>query len=41
MDKAIELREAILPWLRQMKNERSTFAQTRDAMNRIAAGWSF
>jgi flagellar biosynthesis/type III secretory pathway ATPase len=41
IDKAIELREKILPWLRQNKNERSTLAQTREAMDRIAAAWTF
>jgi flagellum-specific ATP synthase len=41
LDKAIELREKILPWLRQAKNERSTLAQTREAMQRIAAAWSY
>jgi flagellum-specific ATP synthase len=41
LDKAIELRDKLLPWLRQVKNERSTMAQTRDAMNQIAVGWTF
>ena len=41
IDKAIELRESILPWLRQNKNERSMFAQTRESMDRIAAAWTF
>ena len=41
IDKAIELREKVLPWLRQAKNERSPLAQTREAMNRIAAAWTF
>jgi flagellum-specific ATP synthase len=41
IDKAIELREHVLPWLRQAKNERSTLAQTRAAMDRIAAAWTF
>ena len=40
IDKAIELREQVLPWLRQAKNERSTLAQTRAAMDRIAAAWN-
>ena len=41
IDKAIELREHVLPWLRQAKNERSPLAQTRAAMDRIAATWTF
>ena len=41
LDKAIELRVKIMPWLRQAKNERVAFADTRDAMNRIAAEWNF
>lgn len=41
VDKAIELREAILPWLRQSKTERSDIAQTRAAMHRIASAWNF
>ncbi len=41
LDKAIELREQIMPWLRQSKNERSTLAQTRETMQRIAALWTF
>lgn len=41
LDKAIELREKIITWLRQGKNERSAFAATRDGMNRIAAEWNF
>ncbi|HWY87115.1 MAG TPA: EscN/YscN/HrcN family type III secretion system ATPase, partial [Gemmataceae bacterium] len=41
IDKAIELREKVLPWLRQAKNERSTLAQARETMDRIAAAWSF
>jgi flagellum-specific ATP synthase len=41
IDKAIELRERILPWLRQAKNEQSTFAQTRAGMDRVAGEWKF
>jgi flagellum-specific ATP synthase len=41
IDKAIDLREQILPWLRQGKNERCTLSQTREAMQRIASGWTF
>ena len=41
LDKAIELREKILPWLKQTKNERSTLAQTKETMQRIAAAWTF
>jgi flagellum-specific ATP synthase len=41
IDKAIELREHVLPWLRQAKNERSTLAQTRATMDRIATAWTF
>ena len=41
IDKSIELREKILPWLRQAKNERSTFAATCAAMNHIVSGWNF
>ena len=40
IDKAIELRERVLPWLRQAKNERCDFAKTREAMDRIAAAWT-
>ena len=41
IDKAIELREKVLPWLRQAKNERCAPGQTRATMNQIAAAWSF
>jgi flagellum-specific ATP synthase len=41
IDKAIELREQILPWLRQAKTERSEFGQTKAAMQRIASAWNF
>ena len=41
IDKAIELRERVLPWLRQAKNERCDFAKTREAMDKIAAAWTF
>jgi len=41
IDKAIELREAILLWLKQQKNERSAFLQTRATMDRIAAAWPY
>jgi FliI/YscN family ATPase len=41
IDKAIELRELIVPWLRQSKNEHCDFAQTRQAMHRIASAWTF
>ena len=40
-DKAIELRERVLPWLRQPKNERSLKAATLEAMHKIAAAWTF
>src|SRR5207302_10513095 len=40
LDQAIELREKVLPWLRQPKNERSGMPQTREAMDRIAALWT-
>jgi flagellum-specific ATP synthase len=41
LDKAIELREKILPLLKQARNERTPLAQTKEAMQRIAAGWAF
>jgi flagellum-specific ATP synthase len=41
LDQAIEMREKILPWLRQAKNERSGFAQTREAMNHLGAAWKY
>ena len=41
LDKAIELREKILPWLRQAKNERTPPAVTREAMHRLTADWKF
>lgn len=41
IDKAIELRERILPWLRQRKNERATFAATLEAVRPIGAAWNF
>jgi flagellum-specific ATP synthase len=41
IDKAIELREKIVPWLRQSKNERSTFERTRATMQEIAAQWNY
>ncbi len=40
-DKAIELRKQILPWLRQVKNQRTPIAATLEAMHQIAAGWSY
>lgn len=41
IDKAVELRERILPWLRQSKNERSAKQATLDAMHQIASQWNF
>jgi flagellum-specific ATP synthase len=41
IDKAIDLREQILPWLRQSKGERCDFAQTRALMQRIALAWNY
>jgi flagellum-specific ATP synthase len=41
IDKAIELREQLLPWLRQAKNQRAEWADTRAAMDRIAAQWTY
>lgn len=40
-DKAKELRERVLPWLRQIKNERWTLPQTLEAMHQIAGGWTY
>jgi len=41
IDSAIVLRKRILPWLKQARNERSSFADTRAGMLRIAADWKF
>jgi flagellar biosynthesis/type III secretory pathway ATPase len=41
IDKAIELHEKIGQWLRQSKNERSSFERTRSTMQEIAAQWNF
>lgn len=41
VDRAIDLREQILPWIRQAKDERSGFRETLDSMRRIAAAWTF
>lgn len=41
LDKAIELRDKIVRWLRQAKNERSTFTETRETMTRVASEWNF
>ncbi|HKI31553.1 MAG TPA: FliI/YscN family ATPase [Gemmataceae bacterium] len=41
VDKAIELRPAILSFLKQDVNERTDFAQTRAIMERIAGAWPF
>lgn len=41
IDKAIELRARLLPWLRQGKNERSPKRTTQETMHQIAAGWTF
>jgi flagellum-specific ATP synthase len=41
VDKAVELRPAILSFLKQDMNERTGFAQTRAIMERIVAAWPF
>src|SRR5262249_45825409 len=41
VDRAMELRPAILSLLKQDIDERSDFAQTRAMMEHIAAGWPF
>jgi flagellum-specific ATP synthase len=41
VDKAVELRPAILSFLKQEMDERTDFAQTRAMMERIAAAWPF
>jgi flagellum-specific ATP synthase len=41
VDKALELRPAVLSFLNQPVNERSTWTETRAALERIAAAWSF
>jgi flagellum-specific ATP synthase len=41
VDKAIELRPALLAFLRQNVDERTKFADTRGAMERLAAAWPF
>jgi flagellum-specific ATP synthase len=41
VDRAVELLPALQAFLRQNVHEQSTFEQTRDAMQRIAASWPF
>ncbi len=41
VDRAVELLPALNAFLRQDVDERSTFAQTREAMDRIASAWTF
>ncbi len=41
VDRAVELRPAILQFLKQEVNERSDFAQTRAALAQLAAAWPF
>ena len=40
-DRAIDLHPALMGFLKQQINERMTFAETRVAMEQIAAGWPF
>ena len=40
-DKAKELRERVLPWLRQVKNVRSAKSATLETMHQIAGAWTF
>lgn len=41
IDRAIELRPAVLGFLRQDVHHRTSFAETRAAMSRLAEGWPF
>jgi flagellar biosynthesis/type III secretory pathway ATPase len=41
VDRAVELLPALHAFLRQDVDERSTYAQTREAMDRIASMWTF
>jgi flagellum-specific ATP synthase len=41
VDRAIELMPAVLAFLRQNVGDRTTLAQTREGMDRIAAAWPF
>ena len=41
VDRAIDLLPALQTFLRQEVDERSTFVQTREAMDKIASAWSF
>src|SRR5262249_46451382 len=41
VDKAVELRPAILSFLKQEMDERSEFGQTRAMMEQIAGAWPF
>ena len=41
LDRAIELQPALRTLLRQSINERTSFAETRAAMDHIAAAWPF
>jgi flagellum-specific ATP synthase len=41
VDKAIELMPAVEAFLRQQKGERYSMAQTREALDKIAAAWPF
>jgi flagellum-specific ATP synthase len=41
VDRAIELLPALLAFLRQEVGERSSFAATREAMDRLASAWPF
>ncbi len=41
IDKAVELRPAVLAFLKQEMNERSESAETRQRMEQIAAQWNF
>jgi flagellum-specific ATP synthase len=41
VDRALELRPAILDFLRQRMGERAGLAETKAALQRVAAGWSF
>jgi flagellum-specific ATP synthase len=41
VDKAVELRPALLSFLKQDMDERTDFAQTRAMMERVAAAWPF
>ncbi len=41
VDRAIDLREQIIPWIKQAKGERTPIRETLETMRRIAAEWSF